>query len=42
MLSTAEAAREFASRMGIPINGVDRHLGQESFTQAEADWRPLG
>jgi hypothetical protein len=40
--STASAARDFASEKGITIDGVERHLGQESFTQAEIDWRPFG
>jgi hypothetical protein len=40
--STASAAREFASEKGISIDGTERHVGQEAFTQAEIDWRPLG
>jgi hypothetical protein len=40
--STAAAARDFASRMGITVDDVERHVGPESFTPAEADWRPLG
>ena len=40
--STAEGAREFAGEQGITIDGTTRHLGQETFTQAELAWRPLG
>jgi hypothetical protein len=40
--STASAAREFANDKGITIDGVERHVGQENFTQAEIEWRPLG
>jgi len=40
--STAAAARDFASSLGMLVDDVERHLGHESFTHAEADWRPLG